>query len=244
MDARSPPVKNAFPIYLAARRRHVSPLSRYSTCRCNRCPSGIPGWSKSSSASYLIPSFSITRRERTFPGTVNETTSANPSSANAYCITARAPSVASPRPQCARASRHPISTQGVKCAANCGTASPMNPINVPSPRSSAAHAPNPRSLKCASIRSTSASLSSRVSRAGKNSIPAASSLIRANGSRSSALHRRSSSRSVSSRFGSRFAIAVMSSPISRSIPCHRTAPAAHPELQLRACNSSLATLGW
>ena len=56
--------------------------------------------------------------------------------------------------------------------------------------------PNPRPVRSASIRSTNASLSSRVIGATKNSITSRSAFIRANGARSSGHQRRSNSRSV------------------------------------------------
>ena len=50
---------------------------------------------------------------------------------DAIARTARAPSVARPRPQCSAASRQPISTHGVKCASKIGTERPMKPMNSP-----------------------------------------------------------------------------------------------------------------
>ena len=62
----------------------------------------------------VMPIFSITWRERTFSGTVNETISSSPSRSKPNASDARAASVAYPLPQCASASRQPISTHGVK----------------------------------------------------------------------------------------------------------------------------------
>jgi hypothetical protein len=42
------------------------------------CASGILGCSKSSAGSWVIPSFSMTRREALFAGTVKETSSGIP----------------------------------------------------------------------------------------------------------------------------------------------------------------------
>lgn len=76
---------------------------------------------ESSAASCPIPSFSITRRDLTFVGTVNATISSRSRILNPYRAIAKAPSVARPCPQWSAASRHPISTHGVKCAWNEGT---------------------------------------------------------------------------------------------------------------------------
>ena len=90
-------------------------------------PGSMRGCSKSSE--YRIPSFSITRRERVLPGTVKETISGKFRLSNPYANAARAPSVAKPCPHQGRASRHPISTHGVKDVSKAGTAKPMNPMN-------------------------------------------------------------------------------------------------------------------
>jgi hypothetical protein len=97
-------------------------LSRYRTWRQRGWPWGRFGWSKSSAGSWIIPSFSITRRDRAFAGTVNETTASSASTSKAYRITSRAPSVASPLPQWIDDNRHPTSTQGVKRVWNEGMA--------------------------------------------------------------------------------------------------------------------------
>jgi hypothetical protein len=55
--------------------------------------------------------------------------------------TARAPSVAMPRPQNSRASRHPISTLGSTSGRNVGMASVTQPVNWPVSRISTANAP-------------------------------------------------------------------------------------------------------
>ncbi len=61
-------------------------------------------------------------------------------------------------------------------------------MNAPVPISSTAHTPKPCSAKPASNRSTSASLSSRVNGATKNSITSGSAFILANGCRSAGRH--------------------------------------------------------
>ena len=76
--------------------------------------------------------------ERTFIGTVNETIPVSPWLSNPSRIASRAPSVASPCPQCSGASRQPISTHGVNAATKSGTANPRNPIKPWLSRSSAA----------------------------------------------------------------------------------------------------------
>ncbi|GAA4191289.1 hypothetical protein GCM10023074_09310 [Microbispora amethystogenes] len=129
---------------------------------------------------------------------MNETISVSPSVPNPCSRAARAASVAYPCPQADLASRQPISTHGVKCAANLGTCNPVKPMNTPS--ASTAHQPNPRSSNTASTRSTSASLSSRVSVAGKCSMTTGSAFSAAKGSLSSSRQRRSTSLSVSMRF--------------------------------------------
>ena len=82
--------------------------------------------------------------------------------------TARAPSVASPLPQYSGASRQPISTHGVNAASNRGITQPdiSDEFRALS-RSSAAQGPNPCCSRCASARSTIASLSSRERGAGQ-----------------------------------------------------------------------------
>ena len=70
--------------------------SRYSTCFRSGCPSASNGCSKSPAGSCVMPSRSMTRRERTFSGTVNETISCNPSSWKPNATAARAASVAKP----------------------------------------------------------------------------------------------------------------------------------------------------
>ena len=42
--------------------------TRYRTCRRSGCPSGMPGWSKSSSGDRVIPIRSMTARDRRFAG--------------------------------------------------------------------------------------------------------------------------------------------------------------------------------
>ena len=57
-----------------------------------------------------MPIFSMTRCDRRLAAAVKETTSSSASARNAWSRTARAASVASPRPHWERARRHPIST--------------------------------------------------------------------------------------------------------------------------------------
>src|SRR6516164_1460762 len=57
-----------------------------------------------------MPSFSITRRDLMLAGTVVATISFRPNDLNAHPMTACAPSVASPCPQCSAARRQPIET--------------------------------------------------------------------------------------------------------------------------------------
>src|SRR5688572_10528778 len=64
-----------------------------------------------------MPIFSITALDRRLFGAVRATISAIPNRVKAWLRTALAASVAYPLPQCTNASRHPISTQGVKWAA-------------------------------------------------------------------------------------------------------------------------------
>src|SRR6202041_2241388 len=121
--------------------------SRYKTWRRRGCPSGRLGWSKSSAGLCVIPIFSITRRDLRFPGTVNDTSSEICKLSNASPTTARAPSVASPFPQCSADNRHPISTHGVNAASKEGIARPIKPMNQRSSRNSAAYNPKPCSTK-------------------------------------------------------------------------------------------------
>src|SRR6478752_3193117 len=79
----------------------------------------------------------------------------------------RAASVARPRPQAERASRHPTSTQGVKGRSYRGTARPVNPMSSPVSSRSRAHRPHPCASSAAFIRSSMASACSRVSGSGK-----------------------------------------------------------------------------
>jgi len=95
----------------------------------------------------------------------------------------------------ASAVRAPLETTGKGTPAGIGL-SPVNPMNSPDSTTSSAHNPRPTLANRPSIRSTSASLSARVAGAGKYRITSGSAFISANGSRSSARHRRIRSRSV------------------------------------------------
>ncbi len=128
-----------------------------------------------------------------------DTISSRPASVNPKVSAVRAASVAYPFPHDDRASRQPTSTVGVKCAWNVWRVRPTNPMKVPVARTSRAQRPNPNSSKPASIRSTSASLSARVSGAGRYRITSASAFNSAKGTRSAELQRRRTSRSVTRR---------------------------------------------
>jgi hypothetical protein len=80
-----------------------------------------------------MPSFSITRRERTFAGAVNDTISERPRVRKPKVRAARASSVARPPPQNGRARRHATSTQGVKAASKDGIDNPTTPMNGATP---------------------------------------------------------------------------------------------------------------
>ena len=94
--------------------------------------------------SRVIPSFSITRRDRRFAGTVNATTSGSASTSGTHSagIRERLPWRV-PDSSDAVAIRQPISTHGVKCASNGTCDSPTIPTNSPVARSSAAKNPKP-----------------------------------------------------------------------------------------------------
>ena len=114
-----------------------------------------------------MPSRSITAREGVLGTEVIDTTSGIPTSSNATRSASRAASVARPRPQAERASRHPTSTQGLNGRSCVGTASPVMPTSWPVSCRSSAHSPQPCSSRAASIRSSIASDCSRVRVSGK-----------------------------------------------------------------------------
>jgi hypothetical protein len=138
----------------------------------------------------------MTARERRFVVDVKDTTSASARGPKACPSANRAASVAYPRPQCSKARRQPISTQGVKRALNPGTANPVNPMKGATSGISIAHSPKPCSKKCFWMRSTNVSLSARLRGLGKYSITRGSEFTAANGARSSSRHWRIQTRSL------------------------------------------------
>ncbi len=143
-----------------------------------------------------MPTFFMTRIDRALSGVVNDTSCSIRSSSNACRITAPAPSVASPLPQCSWAIRHPTSTAGINGASKAGIDKPKNPTKHWSSRNSAAYMPKPCARKWLSMRSTNRSLSFRSRQLGMNSITRGSEFMRANDSRSASSHRLNKSLSV------------------------------------------------
>jgi hypothetical protein len=143
----------------------------------------VPDWH------MLSPS--ITARDRRFPTAVKDTISLRPRVVKPTRSAPRAASDANPLPQCGE--------NGNSAEGEC---KPTNPMNSREAFSSAAQNPQPRSRIKDSQRSAIASLSARVSRAGKNAITLESALSAANGSRSAGVHCRKKRRSVSNSMGS------------------------------------------
>ncbi len=149
-----------------------------------------------------ILSLSMTARDLKFPTAVKDTISFRPRDTKPMRSAPRAASEASPLPQCERERRQPISTHGENGSSAEGVCKPTNPMNSREAFNSAAQNPQPRSRIKDSQRSAIASLSARVSGAGKNSITLESAFNAANGSRSAGLHCRRRRRSVSNSMGS------------------------------------------
>jgi hypothetical protein len=95
--------------------------------------------------SWLIPSFSITRRERTFAGHGERDDLLQPglSSAQPNRSASRAPRSRTPGSRRRPRAASRFSTQGVKCASNRGRARPTQPTNGATPGTSTAHQPKP-----------------------------------------------------------------------------------------------------
>ena len=144
-----------------------------------------------------MPIRSMTRRERRLFLVVNETISLIPTVSKPNVSAARAPSCAYPLPQLSNANLQPSSTQGENGRGYAGTLSPRKPTKLLVSLSSAAHNPKPSRLNPSSIVWIMASVSARLSVAGKNFITRGSAFRRANGSTSADCHRRRIRRGVS-----------------------------------------------
>ena len=178
----------------------VSRARRYKQWRRRPSPSGTCGCSKVPDS--RMPRRSITARDLRLPTAAKETISFNPSEWKPTRRASFAASVASPLPHCEDARRHPTSTQGENGSSADGVCKPTNPMNSWVALHSAAQKPHPRSSMSNWQRSAIASLSVRVSVAGKYSMTRGSAFIAAKGSRSASLHWRKQRLSVSTSISS------------------------------------------
>ena len=181
-------------VHSEARNNQACLSIRYSRCMRDGCIIGSRGCRKSSRTSVRIPSLCITASERRLAGIVNATICGRCSAWNPKSKAQCAASLTYPFPHSAGASRQATSTAGVKCASNPTCIKPTSPANSATSGISSAHGPKPNSSKWASIRSAKASLSERVSGAGKCCMATGSPLRSANGPRSVGRHGRSSTR--------------------------------------------------